>query len=196
MPLIEERTTGPTLTNRPDGAGWSTPFAANASPASATPTPTSGDNLTSSTNRADVARNAGVFLGALISVAFGIAAIGLSRVGRQLRRPDKDEVRDIARPLARIAVRHIPADMITADLADLGEAGAAVERYVAAGPVAPRVVAVEHIGMPTADGPDNPAPVTPAAPDAATIWHDATQLDQQPTALVDQGPRPRIEYAQ
>jgi hypothetical protein len=191
MPLIEERTTGPTLDNTGPGPGvpWPPYGDVGSQDTIRTRTDHSSETLNSGTSKAELGRNAGILLAGILSVTAGALAVILARTGRQLRRPTRDENRAIARPLARIFVRHVPAEFITADLADLGEAGAAIEEYVAAGPVAPRLQPIEHIGMEHGGdfspdfSPDDPAPVTPAAPNARQIWHDATLLDQNPTAL-------------
>lgn len=202
-PEREELTTGHTLPNRPDAGSWIGSGGDGPTGASPTRTGTSSDDLSTTAGKGETARNAGVLLAGLLTVVAGLAALGLARVGRQLRRPTKDETRAVARPVARILVRHVPADMITADLADLGEAGAAVSDYVSAGPVAPRVLPVQHIGMVPPDDPPAPAGGVgqvdeddPPAPSAAAVLAAAHNLDMFPTALDDGGPKPKVEYLQ
>lgn len=200
-PAEEELTTGHPLPNRPDVGSWIGSGGGGPTGESPTRTGTSSDDLSTTAGKGETARNAGVLLAGLLTVVAGLAALGLARVGRQLRRPSKDETRAVARPIARILVRHVPADMITADLADLGEAGAAVSDYVSAGPVAPRVVPVHHIGMVPPDDPPAPAgggpvdaPDVPPAPTTADVLAAAHNLDMFPTALDDGGPQPKVEY--
>lgn len=196
-PEEEVRTTGPVLDNRPASAAPWAPYAGVGSPDPIrTRTDDSSDSLTSSTTKAETARNAGVLLAGVLAIGAGVVAVVLARTGRQLRRPTRAENRAIAQPLARIMVRHVPAEFITADLADLGEAGAAVEAYVSAGPVAPRVTPVQHIGMEHGADPDDPTPTTPAAPTPAQLWTGDDNPDQAPSALYDQGPKPEVRYAQ
>jgi hypothetical protein len=204
-PGEEERTTGPTLPPDPAARSW-LPYGGDGSADTIrTRTEDSSDQLTTPTTagKAETARNAGVLLAGILTVAAGLVAVVLARAGRELRRPTRDETRAVARPIARILVRHIPAEMITADLADMGEAAAGVSDYMSAGPVAPRVVAVQHIGMVP---PDDPAQVpydtsadAPPAPDDRTpgqAFHAAlTAFDQvHPSALGDPGPAPKVTY--
>jgi hypothetical protein len=74
----------------------------------------------------------------MVTATLGVLA---ARRGREFRQPDRGERDAIARPLARIAVRHLPLDLIGPDLADATEATVAVHNYVSAGAllVDPRV---------------------------------------------------------
>lgn len=92
----------------------------------------------------------------LVAGLLGLLMLGVaglvrwSRRGRvQLRQPTPEQLDDIAAPLARIAMRHVPAALLTPDLVDAGLAGAAVANYVNDGQlVAP--VDVDP-GVPAAD---------------------------------------------
>lgn len=73
---------------------------------------------------------------ALLSIAFaGAGAIARWRKGYRLRQPDRDELKDMARPLASIARRHIPSHYLNADLADAAELAAAFTRYAEPEPI-------------------------------------------------------------
>jgi hypothetical protein len=199
IPAPEEvRTTGPTVPL--DGVSWKPYGGEGSRDTIPTRTEDSSERLTGPTrpSKTETARNAGILLAGILTVAAGLAAVVLARAGRQLRRPTREETRAVAQPVARILVRHIPADMITADLADMGEAAAGISDWMSAGPVAPRVVAVQHIGMvppPDAD------PDTAAAADVPTrtpgeAFHAAMDLDLNPSALGDPGPAPEVTYLQ
>lgn len=68
-----------------------------------------------------------------------LAALGAwviaHRQGLTLRRPDKREASLMAGPLGKIAARHIPAELLTGDIADGIEAGAAFGTYLNNGPL-------------------------------------------------------------
>jgi hypothetical protein len=68
----------------------------------------------------------------MITAGLGMVA---ARRNRAFRQPTPRERDDIARPLARIAVRHLPLDLIGDDLADITEATVATHDYVSAGPL-------------------------------------------------------------
>lgn len=202
MPLIEERTTGPTLPNRP-GFGEHWPPYAGVGGQDTIRTRTGISSETPAPSKAETVRTATAVIGAAIGVTMMLAGIVAARAfGRALRQPTKDERRDIARPLAAIAQRRLDMTKWTPDLVDGVTAAEAFGAYLQAGPIAPRLVPVQHIGMEHGqefaggETPDNPEPTTPAAPNAAQIWHDATSLDMQPTALTGDQPQPRVEYAQ
>lgn len=79
---------------------------------------------------------------ALIAGLLGVLALGAAwfvqlRTGgyRTLRKPTKQQTRDIAGPLAAIASRHVPADLLHADLGDAIHALTAAGAYVTAGPL-------------------------------------------------------------
>jgi hypothetical protein len=194
-PGEEERTTGPTLP-LDDGVSWKPYGGVGSADTIRTRTADSSEQLTGPTRptKTETARNAGILLAGVLTVAAGLAAMALARAGRQLRRPTREETRAVAQPVARILVRHIPADMITADLADMGEAAAGISDYMSAGPVAPRVVSVQHIGMVSPD--DDPADRAddPPAPTPGEAFHAATNLDLLPSALGDPGPAPKVTF--
>ena len=197
MPLIEERTTGPTVPNRPPAGGeaFSTPSAAVGD----ADTIRTRTGTSSAPTKAETIRTATAAIGAAIGVTAMLAGIVAARVfGRMLRPPTTDQRRDIAAPLARIAQRRLDLTKWSPDLVDGVEAAEAVGAYLQDGPIAPRLVPVQHIGMEHGtDTPpaDDPTPTTPAAPSAAQIWHDATSLDMQPSALNPNQPKPEVSYA-
>lgn len=199
MPLIEERTTGPTLPNSPGfGASWPPYGGVGDADTIRTRTDTSSDQ-TPTPSRAETIRTATAVIGAAIGVAAMLAGIVAARAfGRMLRQPTKDERREIAGPLAKIAQRRLDLAKWSPDLVDGTAAAEAFGAYLQAGPIAPRLIPVQHIGMEHGADPiqaDNPEPTTPAAPSAAQIWHDATSLDMQPTALNSDDPKPKVSYA-
>lgn len=107
--------------------------------------------------------------GVLRALTAGAAAI-LINVGRQLRRPDADQLDAIARPLASILVRHLPIEKLGDDLLDLADLGGGIAEYAADGPIAPLIYPpVVHVGMehgdPPAPPPDAPARVASAVAD-------------------------------
>jgi len=77
-------------------------------------------------------------LAGLVLVVVGIVAGRLWVRGRQLREPTPAELADITEPLGRIAVRHLPMDAFSPDLADATQAVAATHRYVRRGPLVTR----------------------------------------------------------
>lgn len=80
---------------------------------------------------AEVARAiAGVLL-----VVTGSLAWAAARRGRWFRQPTPQQRDDIARPLARAAVRHLPLDLIGPTFADLAEAAVATHDYAMDGPL-------------------------------------------------------------
>ena len=81
----------------------------------------------------------------LLLVASTVPVLLLARQGRSFRRPTEQQARDIADPLARIAVRHLPLEVIGADLADGIDAAIATNAYVTDGPL------TEPIGADTGD---------------------------------------------
>jgi len=135
--------------------------------------------------------NAGKVLGTIIRIVARVAGRILINAGRQLRQPTRDQADAFAAPVARILVRHLPAAKVPADLVDLAAAGEAVDAYLADGPVTARAhPAVVHVGMVPPDVPDDPAPVTPAAPSPAAVWTD--DVDTGVTAAVP-GPRTYLD---
>jgi hypothetical protein len=76
----------------------------------------------------DPLNTAKVLAGLLLIVA-GWVAWGGRRRGLAVRKPTREEANDITGPIARIMCRHLPMDSIGPDLADLGEAAAAISEY-------------------------------------------------------------------
>ena len=80
------------------------------------------------------------FVAVLLLAVFGVAAMPMRATSRTLRRPDSDELDAIAEPLARIACRHLPMDLLGPDMVDLVAAAKATNSYATAGPlIVPRV---------------------------------------------------------
>lgn len=200
MPLIEERTTGATLPNRPGLGDFSPPYAGVGDEGTIR-TRMGTSSETPPRSKAETVRTAAAVIGAAIGVVGMLAGIVAARAfGRMLRQPTPDQRREIARPLAAIAQRRLDLTKWSPDLVDGTAAAEAFGAYLSDGPVAPRLARVEHIGMEHHDeqtaAADNPEPVTPAAPSAAQVWHDATSLNMQPTALNTDEDRPKVVYAQ
>lgn len=74
-------------------------------------------------------------LGGLIVLLTATLGVLAARQGKEFRQPTPAQRDDIANPLARIAVRHLPLDAIGDDLADLTEAAVASHSYVMDGPL-------------------------------------------------------------
>jgi hypothetical protein len=69
-------------------------------------------------------------------VAAAAFAVALrSRRTRRLREPTDEQYDDVARPVARILLRRLPATLLNPDLVDALMAGAGVGRYVNDGPL-------------------------------------------------------------
>jgi len=77
---------------------------------------------------------AALFSGLLV-LALGAYAGLMKKRGGYFRMPTETERDDITIPLGRIAVRHLPMQMIGPDLKDIAESGAATHAYVSAGPL-------------------------------------------------------------
>lgn len=76
-----------------------------------------------------------LLVGLIALAAVGAAALVKWRLGRKLRTPTSGQSRDIAAPLARLALRHFDASWLNKDLADLLQAGAATGAYANDGPL-------------------------------------------------------------
>jgi len=55
--------------------------------------------------------------------------------GVDLRQPTEDQAEGMAKPLARLALRHVPAHLLNADLLDILSFGAATGAYLNDGPL-------------------------------------------------------------
>ena len=82
-------------------------------------------------NREDVAK----VIGGLIVILTATLGILAQRSGRSFRQPTPQQRDEIANPLASIAVRHLPLDVIGEDLADVTQAAVATHSYIMAGPL-------------------------------------------------------------
>ena len=69
------------------------------------------------------------------ALALAISGVGLllRRRARTVRQPNKRELDAFAEPLARIACRHFPMDLLGPDLLDITKAGKATSDYVTNG---------------------------------------------------------------
>lgn len=74
-------------------------------------------------------------LGGLLLLLTGTLAMLASRQGKSFRQPTPQQRDDIADPLARIAVRHLPLEALGPDLADATAAAVSVHSYVMDGPL-------------------------------------------------------------
>lgn len=95
------------------------------------------------------AAEAAVLIAGLIGVlALGAAWLVQMRSAghRTLRKPTKTQQNDIARPLAQIASRHVPADLLHADLGDAIQALTAAGAYITSGPLVTPAVQSETAG--------------------------------------------------
>lgn len=127
--------TGPT---EMPGLNRPAPTVLSADPDTSRPTATSGTDdrprLKPSGDPRQVAKVIGGLL-LIVTGALGLLTVRRSGGTKEFRQPTPDERDDIARPLARIAVRHFPLDLIGEDLADVTEAIVAGHEYVMAGPL-------------------------------------------------------------
>lgn len=98
-------------------------------------TRTATSDSTGDVPKASAKETAKLVAGLLGLVVAGVATLVRLRRGVQLRRPTVGELDDVAAPLARIAVRHVPAGMLTNDLADVAAAAAATGAYLSVGPL-------------------------------------------------------------
>lgn len=73
--------------------------------------------------------NTAKVLAGLLLMAVGAVAWAGRRRGLRVRKPTREEANDISAPIARIMCRHLPMDSIGPDLADIGEAAAAISEY-------------------------------------------------------------------
>lgn len=115
-------------------------------PTSPTPNTARGATLTRASSRAgaDTASVAHLLAG-LLTVLTGLLAWGVSKRGMTLRRPDDDELEDVAEPTARILARHVDVAALSPDLADLVQASAAVTDYALSEPLSRTAYAVVDI---------------------------------------------------
>jgi len=134
--LVPEPSTSP----QPDSESPSEPTSPIPSTArGATPTRTS-----SRAGAADTAAVAHLIVG-LLTVLTGLVAWGVSKRGWSLRRPEEDELDDVAEPAARILGRHVDVTALSPDLADLVQASAAVTDYTLSEPLSRSPYAVVDI---------------------------------------------------
>jgi hypothetical protein len=85
-------------------------------------------------------------IGGLLVLLTATLALLANQRGRTFRQPTVRERDDIAQPLARIAVRHLPLDALGPDLADATMAAVALHGYVMAGPLTPPISADSPAG--------------------------------------------------
>ena len=116
-----------------DGSGDGT-----GEPAPLPPSPR-GSTATSPRTDRELAEGATAALMGLVAIAAAGAALALRYWRRvQLRLPTDDELDGISRPLASIALRHVPIDLapkLIRDAVDGGLAARAAAAYVEAGPL-------------------------------------------------------------
>ncbi len=91
-------------------------------------------------------REVAMVLGGLLVLLTGTLALLANQRGRTFRQPTIRQRDDIAQPLARIAVRHLPLDALGPDLADATMAAVALHAYVMAGPLTPPISADSPAG--------------------------------------------------
>lgn len=127
-PPTEPTTTSPNPAGDVDGLG-------PPDPPNRRPDPPAGTRTASSSpvSKPTAAEAAKLVAGILGLVVAGVAAVVAWRGRRELRRPTGQQLDDIAAPLARIAVRHVPAELLNADLADGLLAAGAIGAYLGDG---------------------------------------------------------------
>ncbi|HET6215339.1 MAG TPA: hypothetical protein VFE14_20910 [Micromonosporaceae bacterium] len=101
----------------------------------ATRTPTSDTTGDGGPKPPDAKTTAKLVAGLIGLVVVGAAALIAHRRGRELRQPTGEQLDDIAAPIARIALRHVPAGLLSADLADAMLAASATGAYLSDGPL-------------------------------------------------------------
>lgn len=75
-------------------------------------------------------------VGGVLNIALSLADIVIRRLrGRKVRQPSRDQVDDIAEPLASLAIRHLDMTKFGPDLADIVAAGGAASGYMREGPM-------------------------------------------------------------
>jgi hypothetical protein len=89
----------------------------------------------SSASKPSTKDTADLVVGLIALVAVAAGALVKWRLRRKLRTPDDTQSRNIAEPLARLALRHFDAAWLNKDLADLLQAGAATGAYINDGPL-------------------------------------------------------------
>jgi hypothetical protein len=128
--------------NHPDSPAKDSPESAGGffGPPTLRPEPNGTRTATSDTTgevapKPTVKDTAVLVAGVLGLVVTGVALLVRLRRGVQLRRPTKTELDDIAKPLAGLATRHVPAGILNKDLGDVIAAGAAAGAYLNNGPL-------------------------------------------------------------
>lgn len=96
----------------------------------------------------DPGHTAKVLTGLLLAAGLIVARVARWR-GWEIRTPNGAEAEDIMTPIAAIAVRRLPMDVIGPDLGDFGTAVAATDSYLRAGPLAARIVPDAGRGIPS-----------------------------------------------
>ena len=91
--------------------------------------------VTSSVGKPKTAEVTALVIGLLALAVSAGAFLARARFGQQLRRPTKQQYRNIAEPLARIGLRHFDASALPADLGDVIAAGGAAGEYLTDGPM-------------------------------------------------------------
>ncbi len=100
---------------------------------SRTESSTPGENRAAAKPTAEEAT--GLVIGVLAIVTTAAAAIIRWRLNRKLREPTKTQRGDIARPLARILLRHANAIVLGEDIPDALQAAGAIGAYAGDGPL-------------------------------------------------------------
>ena len=118
------------------------PSTADGASSAATPTSTDRPPLKPGGNAQQVAQ----VIGGLFVILVTTLSVLARRSGREFRQPTPEQRDDVARPLARIAVRHLPLDVIGPDLADATEAAVAAHNYAMDGPIVTRPTVVLDLG--------------------------------------------------
>jgi hypothetical protein len=111
------------------------PAPTNRTFASGETTPTAISSVSDSVKKPSAEETTKLLAGLIGLAAVGVGVLVSWRLRRKLRVPTKTEARDIAAPLARIALRHFDPSWLNADLADGIAAATATGAYLGDGPL-------------------------------------------------------------
>lgn len=102
------------------------------------PTRTSTSGTPGTDEKPSTKDTAELLAGIIAVVAVGVAFVVRWRLKANLREPTEKQAEEIAKPLARIGLRHVPAAKLNPDLLDATQAAAAFGKYLKAGPLLER----------------------------------------------------------
>lgn len=141
---LGERLTQSRLHPRPD-----TPATGNGhTPAGPVPATDASTGTSAYPSKPTTAETAKLVAGLLALAFSGAALVVQYSRRRRLRKPTRDQYDGMARPLAKIGLRHVDPGVINADLVDLIAFGVAAGDYVSDGPLTTAGPAIDA-GVPT-----------------------------------------------